>query len=330
MQLDSSAVPFGLNTFSHAWDRLDEWKVWKDFTFQNLMAMYSEVLNARWERPQPASRLSRVECQIRDERSMDHYLAKFIWPSVNGALDQASRILDWGSDTMLLGTGTWARGDEDYVPDWALVSMPALVTGGTLASYLPGDTKLSAKWQPFMSSTGEARDKEQWTLPLSQIGAYAKEANCRYGFIVTDKTLVVLRFAKERIGEGLAAGRPIRTVALQSHRRTPSEETVVSSHTVTTSSSFGAQSFDEEDPAHNINLEFCPPEYATIPMSASGKGQLTYKFAMFCLCLMAYGGRRELGYDYPPLNSWRREGQWYINNTSNLRARMPPKKAVLD
>ncbi|KAG6108264.1 hypothetical protein E4U13_006528 [Claviceps humidiphila] len=330
MQLDSSAVPFGLNTFNHAWDRLNEWKPWKDFTYQNLMAMYSEVLNARWERPLPASMLSGVECQIRDERSMDHYLVKFIWPSVNGALDQACRILNWGSDTMLLGPGTWARGGEYYVPDWALVSLPDRVTRGNLISYLPGDTKLSAKWQPFMTSSGEERDKEQWTLPLSQICAYAKEANCRYGFLVTDETLVVLRFSKERIGEGLAAGRPRRTVVPQSHRRIPSEETVVSSHTATTSSSIGAQSFNAEDPAHNINLEFNPPEFATIPMSSSGNDQLTYKFALFCLCLMASGGRGGIGYDYPPLNSWVRGQRGFRNNTSNLETRGLPINAILD
>ncbi|KAG6091818.1 hypothetical protein E4U31_007205 [Claviceps sp. LM219 group G6] len=331
--LNSDAVPPGPNSNNARWDFLDEWTPWTEFTYENLMPLYAELLNAPWEAPSSANMMCSHERSVRDERSVEHYLAKFIWPSVNGALEEACRILKWEPETAFLGNGGWTQGALGLWPDWALVPMPANAEKGKLDNYLPGDTKVSAKWTPRMSDSEDEGELLQWSLPLSQVGMYAKETNRRYGFIVTDKSLVVLRFAKERIGEGIAAGRPRRIVAPQSHRRTPSNETVVSSHagTVATSQrSFGAQSYDNDDPINILHLDLLPPEYAEIPYSASGKGKLTYKFAMFCLCLMAYGGRGRLDYEYPPFNSWRREGGWFMNNTSNLKSQEMPRDAVLD
>ncbi|KAG6285540.1 hypothetical protein E4U09_007249 [Claviceps aff. purpurea] len=64
----------------------------------------------------------------------------------------------------------------------------------------------------------------------------------------------------------------------------------------------GTQSGDDNDPAGVVNVELLPPEYAVIPMSASGKDNLTVKLAVFCLCLMASGGHDKLDYGYPPLS----------------------------
>ncbi|KAG6233570.1 hypothetical protein E4U48_004042 [Claviceps purpurea] len=63
----------------------------------------------------------------------------------------------------------------------------------------------------------------------------------------------------------------------------------------------GTQSGDNNDPAGVVNVELLPLEYAVIPMSASGKDNLTVKLAVFCLCLMASGGHDKLDYGYPPL-----------------------------
>ncbi|KAG7408476.1 hypothetical protein Forpe1208_v012027 [Fusarium oxysporum f. sp. rapae] len=94
--------------------------------------------------------------------------------------------------------------------------------------------------------------------------------------------------------------------------------------------SFGAQAYNDHDLAGAANVEFLPPEYAVIPMSAHGKDTLTVKFSIFCLCLMAAGGCGNVDYGYPPLDSWRRmDRRGFIHNTSNLRAKKLPNNAVL-
>ncbi|KAM3448793.1 hypothetical protein MY3296_007479 [Beauveria thailandica] len=266
---------------------------------------------------------------IRDEQSMDYFLAKYVWPSVNGALVQATSILEWGQELLYLGPGSWCQGTGP--PDWGLVSNLKSTSEGKFWNLLPGDTKLSVKWYPAMSLSENQSERYQWTLPLSQVSTYAAQSECRYGFLITDQALVVLRFTKERIGQGLAATRPSRTVLPQTHQRIVSNETDVSSLMDAMSlGSFGAQSYDDHDITGAANVEFLPPEYAVIPMSARGKDTLTVKFSIFCLCLMAAGGCGNVDHGYPPLDSWRRvDRQGFIHNTSNLGAKMLPNDAVL-
>ncbi|KAJ4308289.1 hypothetical protein N0V84_012187, partial [Fusarium piperis] len=266
--------------------------------------------------------------QIRDEKSMDYFLAKYIWPHVNGALAQATTIPEWSKEMLYLGTGSWCHGIGP--PDWGLVSNCRMVQE-KFWNLLPGDTKLSAKWHPGMMLSQNESEIYQWTLPLSQITTYAARSACRYGFLITDQALVVLRFTKEPIDPGLAATRPVRTVEPRTHQRIASDGTDVSSMLESMSlDSSGAQSYDDTDVAGSANAEFRPPEYAVIPMSAHGKGRLTVKFSIFCLCLMAGYGYGNLDYGYPPLDTWRRmDRHKYIHNTSALVVKKLPNNATL-
>ncbi|KAG5955644.1 hypothetical protein E4U57_003277 [Claviceps arundinis] len=328
--LDSSAVTWGQNTFGKGWKDVQDWEPWTDFTFENLTSMYSQVLDAPWIGIQPTDDVSAFDRVIRDELSFVLFLAKYIWPSINFALKQATVILGLGQNTIYLGPGTWCCGRK--VPDWSLVSELTGVSRAKFDNLLPGDAKLSAKWKPEMKTSPVARLQRQWRLPVSQVATYANQSHCRYGYIITDAALVVLRFTKEHIDDGLSATRPTRTATQrhQSHQRTPSEETNESSQPISRpNESFGAQSYDNNDPATDINLEMRPPEYAVIYMADSGKDMLTVKFALFCLCLMASSGCGDLDCMYPPFNSWRKDqqGPGYIHNTSNLVAESLPDNA---
>ncbi|KAF2458180.1 hypothetical protein BDY21DRAFT_341768 [Lineolata rhizophorae] len=55
--------------------------------------------------------------QVRDEQSMDYFLAKYMWPQVNAALVQATSMFDWGDELFYLGLGNWCHGTgpPDYV-----------------------------------------------------------------------------------------------------------------------------------------------------------------------------------------------------------------------
>ncbi|KAG6134648.1 hypothetical protein E4U28_005744 [Claviceps purpurea] len=308
LTLNSSPVPWGQNTYDDRWTWVSDWTPWTDFTLQNLTAMYSKVLNSSWMGPQPVDIATAFDQVIRDEASLDLFLAKYIWPSVNLALSQASLILGLGQN-IYVGSGTWCCGSKS--PDWGLVSdLNGALSPEKFRNLLPGDTKLSAKWAPEMKTSPQDSVRDQWRAPLRQVGTYAEYSRCRYGFLITDAALVVLRFTKEHIGDGLAATRPTRTVAQrhQSHQRTPSEETNGSSQPISRpNESFGAQSYDDNNSVADVDLEMRPPEFAVIPMADSGKDVLTVKFALFCLCLMASSGCGNLDYGYPRFNHWRRD-----------------------
>ena len=327
--LDSSSISWGQNTYNQDWIPVSDWVQWRDFTLKNLTSMYADILSARLEGPPSIDVVSSFDQQIRDEKSMDYFLVKFVWPSVNRALERATSRLKWGSNSAYLGPGSWCYGTGS--PDWGLVSNRNIESGGKFWNLLPGDTKLSAKWNPEMRLSGNENVRYQWSLPLSQVSTYAAESGCRYGFLITDGALIVLRFRKQLIGEGLAAMKPSRVVPAQTQRRVVSNETELSSTLESMSlGSFGAQSYDDHDLADAANVELQPPEYAVIPMSNHGRNVLTVKFSIFCLCLMAAGGCSTVDYNYPPLDSWRcLDDHDFIHNTSNFRVGKLPRKAIL-
>ncbi|KAI4173227.1 MAG: hypothetical protein LQ343_003054 [Gyalolechia ehrenbergii] len=100
-------------------------------------------------------------------------------------------------------------------PDWAAVrrlhdvNMP-LHTQTTIEprtmikprSALPGDTKISSKWKSSQIIDGElkTRPKGDWYKPIHQVYGHCKRARARYGYIITDEELVVMRFDSEHSG----------------------------------------------------------------------------------------------------------------------------------
>lgn len=114
---------------------------------------------------------------------------------------------------------------------------------GNYRPLLLGETKLSAKWTSGLSQTTIV----QWSNPLSQVQYYcsaSSDKGLRYGLIITDQHLVVLRLATEPIDDGLAAARSQRGGAYQSHQRVASGSTDLSSHFSTMSLGTGSQYMD--------------------------------------------------------------------------------------
>ncbi|KAH8909442.1 hypothetical protein BR93DRAFT_935200 [Coniochaeta sp. PMI_546] len=303
-----------------SWIPVNEWRMWEDFTYDNLLSIYNKVLHASWSTAPSIDMASGYDIEIWDEHTLDLFLARFMFPVVNGALARASEVLKL-DEVFYLGPGSWAGS-----MDWALVSRNR-VDEGCYSSLLPGDTKLSAKWQPKMEKSPDVRVRYQWSLPLSQATTYSVHSGCRYGFIITDKHLVLIRISIERVSEGLATSRPSRQSS--SHQRIISAETDISSGLDAMSlDSFGAHSYLDDNP---MNPEYQPPEYVVVPWGSHGAGRLTVKMSLFCLCLMAGCGDVAFSTDYPPLDSWRQEARrLFRHNTSGLVAKHLPKGATLE
>ncbi|KAF6805337.1 hypothetical protein CPLU01_15992 [Colletotrichum plurivorum] len=326
--IDTSAVIRGPNTNSLGWIDVNGWRPWTEFSFQNLSSIFQQPLSATWSNPPSIDEGSRWDHTVRNERSFDHFLQRFMFPIVNGALNRAASI-NWTPQVFYICDGGWCSGGG--VPDWGFVTGgPGIV--GKYSNLLPGDSNLSVKWQPQMEQSENDAERRQWRQPVSQVHTYAADSNCRYGYIITDKHFVALRFSVfESAGVASSSPRPSRVSQSEpSHQRVASGETDISM-----SSFMGSMSLDSTG-THSYmdnslsNLEYRDPEYAVVPWENYGRRRLTVKMALFCLCLMA-AGEIHIDYEYPPLDSWTKQqsGHGYIHNTSGAYSRRRPHGAVI-
>lgn len=90
--LNASAVIGGSNTTSRDWIRVETWRPWTEFTFDNLMSIFQRPLSEAWRNPPVINPGSNFDHDIRDELSLDYFLQKFMFPIVNQALDRAAAV----------------------------------------------------------------------------------------------------------------------------------------------------------------------------------------------------------------------------------------------
>lgn len=164
--------------------------------------------------------------------------------------------------------------------------------------------------------------REQWQLPVAQVQGYAKDAGCRYGFILSDAHLVILRFSPK----------PVNTVNVNTRPRPELNNQRIASDSTNTSSRFASMSIDS--PSEYIdsvaNLDYNDPDYVTIPWTSWGKGHLTIRLGLFFICLMAGTGNATVHFTYPELDSWMPLGNGsFMHNTSGEVASKLPRGARL-
>jgi hypothetical protein len=337
--VDSTSLIQGSNTLNPVWKVVDGWSVWHEFNYKTLGSIFSHVVNAEWEDPlRVASGGGSLDYEIYDEDQFEHQiLSRHTIPVVNDALLHANKVLGLTEQSVLhlgrRGRCTFEQtGDGREFPDWTLVSPGRRAqyrdddgncVFGRYYNLLPGDTKISSKWTPSLYASRAARNVEQWEWPVRQVLTYACNLNVRYGYIITDKHLVVFQFAREAVGPGLSAERdqrvvvPAATLAL-AHARPDSSSTDLSSTFQTLSISEPSAPYSDSHPT----TDFQRPKYQVIEWSSSGEGVLTVKLALFYLCLMAGHGPSNIQVSYPRLNSWCRldEDGTFRHNTSGRTA----------
>ena len=206
---------------------------WVDFTFENLNNCYGDVLTdiiRDFSSISPA--LSDLEREIFDEDSLDHLLSRSVVSAVSDGLREAGNLLHPHDKNRHIDVtrGGRARNPHDNIPtpsgtlqitpervttemkdkpkiypDWAGVrKTPGSIT---YANRCPGETKLSTKWESTGRKTGE-QEADEYMWPLVQVKNYSvKNWRTRYGYIITQKELVVLRFSRYKICGGLVQTR---------------------------------------------------------------------------------------------------------------------------
>lgn len=293
----SSAVP-GTNTNVVAIFQPDDWTPWTDFNYATLTRIFRSELGATYRGSEQQRHLE-MDTFANNEEVLDDAMRRFVAPTTNYALH-------YQPGSPHLGRGSRVNGD--YRPDWSVISAQHFSDQG-YSNILPGDTKLDAKWSPGMRDT----NYEEWRKVMAQIATYMAYFQTRYGFILTDQYLVVLRLTQLPTGPGIAQGRPIRSTAVyhQGHYRQSSDTSMASAP-------LSSSPYTGDNPA---NWEYYNPEYSLIPWSSHGRC-LTVKLALWCLSMMATNGDRFVDYSYPGLDTWRRdERAGYVHNTSGKAKR---------
>ncbi|KAK3374232.1 hypothetical protein B0T24DRAFT_704490 [Lasiosphaeria ovina] len=329
--IESTRLTQGSNTLNPRWHDVGEWSIWQEFNYKTLGSIFSHIVNAEWKDPLrvASGRGGSLDSEIYDEDQLEHQiLSRHTIPIINDALIHANGVLGLKEESVLhlgrRGRCTHEQsGDGREFPDWTLVSPERRAEYwddngycflGKYYNLLPGDTKISSKWSPSLYTERRARGN-QWEWPVRQVLTYACSLGVRYGYLITDKHLVVFQFAREAVGSGLSAGREQRVLPAATHARAESGSTDLS--TTFQTLSISSAPYSDRSPT----TDFQPPKYQVIDWINSGEGVLTVKLALFYLCLMAGHGPSNIQASYPRLNSWcRLENGTFRHNTSGRTA----------
>ncbi|KAJ3578310.1 hypothetical protein NPX13_g2256 [Xylaria arbuscula] len=316
----------GPNTIGKDWQNFDNWRSWNEFNYKKLRAIFKEIVEAPWKNAPRDIELSDFDLTYGDEDGFEHQiLSRETIGVVNSALRHAQMVCNCPAQLHLGRRGRCHYGEDNRLnPDWTLVDSTAFLDNGKFASIMPGDTKLSARWDPSQDLN------DQWRRPVRQILTYSNDIQCRYGFLITDNELVVFQFARESVGPGIATTRGTRTATTtQTHQRVLSDSTQLSEsvQAMSISESSGAQSYVES----GKGFEYQDPKYQIIPWVNEGKEVLTVRLGLFYLCMMAGYGASDIRTGYCKLDTWcRLDDGSYQHNTSGFTKRKLGSKDVLE
>ncbi|KAK7917389.1 hypothetical protein PG985_010997 [Apiospora marii] len=245
------------------------WRLWEDFNYPLLSKIFKSEIETTFTGP-AADKPVFMSRAMFNEKCLDRYIHKEIVEVVNKALDNvqpkgARFHIGEGSRCAAnnkVRTATEAAGSR-LRPDWSVVPGIEGTDTTKLSNVLLGDTKLHIKWSP----NSKEADEKEWMKVLSQVTSYMAENNCRYGFIITEVYLVVLRLG-------------------------------YSSDEAQNPNDWHDRTFDKP--------EYCAIPWVTKTKYLSGdktKPRLTAKLALFFLALLASRGRK-IAKGYPPLDKW--------------------------
>lgn len=214
-EVDASKAVKGRNTTSvkEAWKEPARIVEWRDFQPQSLFMSFEgrldNILKTKLAGPVPGDIPAFPFREVYDEDSLETLLILWTQQIVSNALaiaqDQLPTICSYGRVYMARGGQAQfltafpkSRKRRNSFPDWAAVRRAESPESPhtRAANILPGDTKISSKWK---SADLELGDRATYNAnpdsakPVLQVYNYCLKANVRYGYIITDHELVVLR-----------------------------------------------------------------------------------------------------------------------------------------
>ena len=196
---------------SSPWREPDWIAPWTDFNFESLQTIYDGVLSQILDSPYDDLHdhpfvAETPFCEIFDEQCLEKLLAKWTQSIVCEALQKAQvNNMSWPTnspvDMVSGGAAKFEMADrvkgrkKRYQPDWAgILRKPN--TRKKFPNILPGETKPSSKWN--YKKLPPSRDdpvptEPQFIKPIQQLYTYCVRSASRYGYLITDRELLVVR-----------------------------------------------------------------------------------------------------------------------------------------
>jgi len=322
--LDVRRCESGPNTRSGriAWDLPRQIQDWEDFEYQSLDLIYNgelrKVLRHSFEL-QGQRDLDRTSREIHGENGMTTIVVLWNKYIVSVGLEAAQEQIgtDLPHEKICMCQGDQAQppskvpeldnpeskgkkqNQKSRKPDWAgrkssTVNPNELRTKAKkptkAKNLLPGDTKVSRKWDSANLTKGDVnkadvKDK-RWFQPVGQIYTYCVRLNARYGYIITDKELVVFR-----IRPLPQTSAPQEEVSTGKKRKRQDEYTKLDSNIIATSQE--REDFVEGAPEATRALTDGLMEYKAIPWNSHAPTSqrnpevMTVNLALWWLHMMA-------------------------------------------
>ncbi|KAI1479715.1 hypothetical protein F4774DRAFT_418588 [Daldinia eschscholtzii] len=302
----------GFNSISQSFICPEQFEPWPDFDYETLTQIFADDLRQRC-RDVLDPRHPEKDLGPCDELAVDGEIRRLIIPSV-------SHVLDLALGQPHLGLGSRVQ-DVDCKPDWSTISNDYTDMRGHI-NRLPEDTKVSSKWLPDMENYME------WVKPVSQVEPHEARCNSRYGFMIADECLVVMRFARMKINESW--GRSMRAV----HTRQASDATMLSA-SLDLSSEFSSMAIDSSGLYSENNPEewsYGNTQAVIIPWDAgvdAKKKELAIREDLYFkvrLCM----AENTIEYRYPGLDTWRTVYGGYRHNSSGVFKKKLNRHDVLE
>lgn len=200
------------STSQDFWNPIEGFEKDEDFTWENLEGPWKDVLEHKFDSaslPEPIELLP-IEKRIQSEEELQQDPVKNQMIKVNRALQAAHLYLRGKKEAGFGHAPTYVCGSKRAVasdapaldkPDWHVLQ------SGFNRAIVCGETKLSSVFN--IAYTATAADT-RYHKPVEQCLHYCIMNDTRYGFVITDKELAVLRVRREEIGPGASNDRPRR------------------------------------------------------------------------------------------------------------------------
>ena len=224
--VNGDRCPKGGNTTQSTYDTPREILEWEEFEYETLTRIYGgrlcNILNRTFDLVDFTNIPDFPFCRYYDEDSFQSLLVKWNWSVVSEALAKSQPLLLQSHDHVYMVKGGQAPSPKakaekkekkrGFKPDWGCAigeSRPMMAPGHEESepSLLPGDSKVSKKWSSSLIEPGRVQNRwgsKNWMSPLRQIYSYCLSNNRRYGYLITDIELVVVRVRLDQKTEQMA------------------------------------------------------------------------------------------------------------------------------
>lgn len=271
--------------------------IWEDITWDNLKATFGNVLKRPMQEPRVANAtdVPPKKREIFREQSVTQLIVAWNEPVLRHVFEGTHDILcktkhatsfRQGKLNLEANTG---RGNvknqkgKEQEPDWCVYQeVPELEP--FYPNIVPGETKPSKKWKSEWVNSKKPAEKKMAYHAMSQITKYMWESRTRYGFIISEEELVLVRlsvFMRENV-----AGTGIENLN-RSFENMDDEQEVAGSDDDADQISNPPSHASFAESRRRTGLQV---EYAGIPWTASGKDTLTMNLGLWWLPVLAVQG----------------------------------------